>query len=85
MLVRNYGNYLLRPVDVVNSRISWDLMTLTRKVYYCISSQHIGTLPALLGLAGRELARQTSEPSSNPSWDATVHPVCETFNLIRVI
>ncbi len=38
-----------------------------------------------LGLMGREPARQTSEPSSNPNWDATVHPVCETFNVMRVV
>ncbi len=31
----------------------------------------------------RELACQTSKPGSNPSWDATVHPVCETFNVMR--
>ncbi len=37
-----------------------------------------------LGLLGRESARQTSEPGSNPSWDATVHPVCETYNVMRV-
>ncbi len=37
----------------------------------------------LLGLMGRELARQTSEPGSNPSWDATVHPVCEAFNVMH--
>ncbi len=30
------------------------------------------------GLMGRELACQTSEPGLNPSWDATVHPVCKT-------
>ncbi len=40
---------------------------------------------SLLGLMGRELARQTSEPDSNPGWDGTVHPVCETFNLMRVL
>ncbi len=38
-----------------------------------------------LGLMGREPARQTSEPGSNPSWDATVHPVCETFNVMHVV
>ncbi len=38
-----------------------------------------------LGLMGRELARQTSEPDSNPSWNATGHPVCETFNVVRVV
>ncbi len=38
-----------------------------------------------LGLMGTELARQTSEPGSNPSWDATVHPVCETFNVMHVV
>ncbi len=32
-------------------------------------------LAGLLGLMDRELARQTSEPGSNPSWDATVHSV----------
>ncbi len=36
-----------------------------------------------LGLMGRNVARQTSEPGSNPSWDNTVHPVCETFNIMR--
>ncbi len=39
----------------------------------------------LLGLMGREPARQTSEPGSNPSWNATVHPVCETFNVMHVV
>ncbi len=34
---------------------------------------------------GREPGRQTSEHSLNPSWDATVHPVCETFNVVHVI
>ncbi len=38
-----------------------------------------------LGLMGREPGRQTSEPGSNPSWDATVHPVCETFNVMHVV
>ncbi len=26
-----------------------------------------------------------SEHSSNPSWDATVHPVCETFNVMHMV
>ncbi len=34
---------------------------------------------------GRELARQTSKLGSNPSWDTMVHPVCETFNGMRVV
>ncbi len=38
-----------------------------------------------LGLMGRELAHQTSKPVSNPSWDATVHSVCETFNVMHVV
>ncbi len=38
-----------------------------------------------LGLMGREQARQTSKPSSNPSWDATGHPVCETFIVVHVV
>ncbi len=38
-----------------------------------------------LGLMGRQLARQTSEPSSNPSGDATVHSVCEIFNVMCVV
>ncbi len=38
-----------------------------------------------LGLMGREPAHQNSEPGSNPSWDATVHPVCETFNVMHVV
>ncbi len=38
-----------------------------------------------LGLVGRGPARQTSETGSNPSWGATVHPVYETFNVMRVI
>ncbi len=38
-----------------------------------------------LGLMGREPDHQTSEPGSNPSWDATVHPVCETFNVMHVV
>ncbi len=40
---------------------------------------------SLLGLMGREPAHQTSEPGSNPSWDAMVHPVCETFSVMRVV
>ncbi len=36
-----------------------------------------------LGLMSREPARYTSEPGSNHSWDATVHPVCETFNVMH--
>ncbi len=39
-------------------------------------------LAGLLGLMGREPARQTSEPGSNPSWKAMVHPVCEIFNVM---
>ncbi len=35
------------------------------------------------GLMGIEPARQTSKPDSNPSWDTTVHPICETFNVMR--
>ncbi len=38
-----------------------------------------------LGLMGREPAHQTSEPGSNSSWDATVPPVCETFNVMHVV
>ncbi len=38
-----------------------------------------------LDLMGREPARQTSEPGSNPSWDATVHSVCETFNVMHAV
>ncbi len=38
-----------------------------------------------LSLVGRERVCQTNEPGSNPDWDATVHPVCETFNVMRVI
>ncbi len=38
-----------------------------------------------LGLLGRESARQTSEPGSNPRWDAMVHPVYEIFNVMRVV
>ncbi len=40
-----------------------------------------------LGLMGREPACQTSEPGSNPSWDAMVHPVakhlmeCVSYNV----
>ncbi len=34
---------------------------------------------------GRELSHQTSEPGWNSSWDAMVHPVCETFNVMRVV
>ncbi len=42
-------------------------------------------LPSPLGLMGREPARQTSEPGSNTSWDTTVHPVYETFNVMHVV
>ncbi len=38
-----------------------------------------------LGLMGREPARQTSELASNPSWNATVYPLCEIFNVMRVL
>ncbi len=34
---------------------------------------------------GRKLACQTSEPGSNPSWDTTVHLVCEIFNVMCVV
>ncbi len=40
---------------------------------------------SLLGLVGRQLAHWTSEPDSNPRWDALAHPVCKTFNVICVI
>ncbi len=36
-------------------------------------------------LMGRELARQTIKPSSNLTWDSTVHPVCEKFNVMCVV
>ncbi len=36
-----------------------------------------------LGSMGREPACQTSKSGSNPIWDATVHPGCETFNVMR--
>ncbi len=39
----------------------------------------------LLGLMDRKPACQTSKPGSNLSWDTTVHPVCETFNVMRVV
>ncbi len=38
-----------------------------------------------LGLMGREPAHQTCKPGSNPSWDATVHPVCETLIVMYVV
>ncbi len=41
-----------------------------------------------LGVMGRELARQTSKPSSNPSWDATVHPTLfseELYPIFKII
>ncbi len=38
-----------------------------------------------LGLMGRELVCQTSELGSNPSWDATVHPVCEILIVMRAV
>ncbi len=38
-----------------------------------------------LDLMGRELVHQTSEPGSIPSWDTTVHPLCETFNVMHVV
>ncbi len=38
-----------------------------------------------LGSMGREPAHQTSEPGSNPSWDAAVHPVCKKFNVMHVV
>ncbi len=44
-----------------------------------------GTVTDWFGLMGSEPARQTSEPGSNPSWDAAVHPVCETFNVMHVV
>ncbi len=44
---------------------------------------HCGSRPAWL--MGREPARHISVLSSNPSWDATVHPLCETFNVMRVV
>ncbi len=49
-------------------------------------SKLLGEQAGFLGLnKGREPARQTGEPGSNPSWDATVHPVFETFNVMRVV
>ncbi len=42
-------------------------------------------ITSLLGLIDRELARQTSKPGSNLSWDAMVRPVCETFYVTCVI
>ncbi len=42
-------------------------------------------LAGRLGLVGRELGHWTNEPGSNPIWDATVHPECKTFNVMRVI
>ncbi len=38
-----------------------------------------------LGLMAREPACQTSEPGFNPSWYITVHPVCDTFNVMIVV
>ncbi len=32
---------------------------------------------------GWKPALQTREPGSNLSWDAMVHPVCETFNAMH--
>ncbi len=50
-----------------------------------IGSKTSMIIAGLLGLMGREPAHQTSKPSSNHSWDATVHPVCETFNVMHVV
>ncbi len=50
-----------------------------------ICSATYDDVAGLLGLMGRELARQTGEPGSNPSRDATVHTVCETFNVMREV
>ncbi len=54
------------------------LMAIHITIHYC--SLYAG----LLGFVGREPARQTSRPGSNPSWDVTACPVCETFNVMRV-
>ncbi len=38
-----------------------------------------------LDLMVRDLARQISEPGSNPSWDAMVHLFFDTFNVMSVV
>ncbi len=55
----------------------------TPLIYFANKSYSDPSQPAWLN--GKELARQTSEPGSNPSWDTTVHPVCETFNVMHVV
>ncbi len=66
-LNNGYDDQLFRLVDLW-TYFSW--------VYYEI-------LFGLLGLVGREPVCQISKPSSNPSWNGTAHPVCETFNVMR--
>ncbi len=46
--------------------------------------KNLSHLVGSLGLMGREPACQTSKPHLNHRWDATVHPVCETLNVMRV-
>ncbi len=70
----------------------WDILYMIfflSHTLLCIQSElfcnfllNIGAGP--LGLMGREPAR-TSEPGSNPSWNARVHSVCKTFNVMRVV
>ncbi len=52
------------------------IVKFTRECVWCTESW-----PAWLN--GRELARETNEPGSNTSQDASVHLVCETFNVMH--
>ncbi len=62
-------------------------LTATKNVMYkiCLKLKLKARITGPLGLLGRKPARQTSKPGSNPIWDTTVHPACETFNVMRVV
>ncbi len=71
----------LEMQKVCTQLVSQKLMEERRKKLHGRCTQRASPL----GLMRREPACQTSKPGSNPSWDAMVHPVCETFNEMLVV
>ncbi len=59
----------------------WNMFIFTGNFCATCYTYKIG----LLGLMGREPTRQTSKPGSNSRLDTTVHPLCETFNVMYVV
>ncbi len=54
-------------------------------IFLMVSFRFKSILIGMIEITRVEPVPQTSKPGSNPSWNATAHPVYETFNVMYVI